>query len=75
MKLDKTAGFETNLEALLDTVEDEELTAMIREHTDTILSVADESTRSRRKPFRKSVEKLIEKRAQQLKGEEEGQST
>lgn len=72
MKLDKTADFETNLETLLDGVEDEELTALIRERTDVILSVAEESTRSRRKPFSEAVEELIEKRVQALEdpGEE-----
>lgn len=64
-ELNETADFEENLGRLLKTVEDEELREILRQHTETILSVAEESTKERRAPLRESIEDLIDKRAEE----------
>lgn len=64
-ELDETGSFDENLERLLETVDDEELVEILRQHTDTIISVAEDSTKERRAPLRDSIKELIKQRVEE----------
>lgn len=62
IKLDPNGSFEDNLERLLETIDDADLRQIIRDQTQTIINLGDESSLSRREQLNTEFRRLASDR-------------